>query len=40
MSPAVAVRVGKLFGDGAGVWGVRMQARTIPGMPSATCAPR
>ena len=25
MSPAVAVRLGKLFGDGAGVW-VRMQA--------------
>jgi antitoxin HigA-1 len=25
VSPAVAVRLGKLFGDGAGVW-VRMQA--------------
>ena len=25
MSPAVAVRLGKLFGDGAGVW-IRMQA--------------
>ena len=25
LSPAVAVRLGKLFGDGAGVW-VRMQA--------------
>ena len=25
ISPAVAVRLGKLFGDGAGVW-VRMQA--------------
>lgn len=25
MSPAVAVRLGKLFGDGAGVWG-RMQS--------------
>jgi len=25
VSPAIAVRLGKLFGDGAGVWG-RMQA--------------
>ena len=33
VSPTVAVRLGKLFGDGAGVW-VRLQARTIHGMPS------
>ena len=30
VTPALAVRLGKLFGDGAGVW-LRMQAATIPG---------
>jgi antitoxin HigA-1 len=34
VSPATAVRLGKLFGDGAGIWpGCKLP--TIPGMPSA-----
>ena len=34
VSPSVAVRLGKLFGDGAGVW-VRMQGAYDTGMPNA-----
>src|SRR5438046_3968392 len=35
VSPAIAVRLGKLFGDGTGVWSV-CRPPTIPGTPSAT----
>ena len=39
VSPAVAVRLGKLFGDGAGS-GCGCRVPTTPGMPSVNSPPR
>ena len=39
VSPTVAVRLGKLFGDGAGVW-ARMRVHMILGMLNANCPTR
>jgi addiction module HigA family antidote len=40
VSPAVAARLGKLFGDGAGVWGCMQSTYMILGMPNGSSRSR